>query len=469
MDRKKLQEKAFKIYNGDYTSYVSAIINKRHESQEAISINSYNSPTRNALRKCANIQSVLYDHPPRRSVYKHPELTAFFKNGIDSLDLVLDEVSGLTIGIGDFFVAPYFDKSSKKIYLDTIAPAGVDVKQSRGKVISITIPLENNTRCEWFADGTFETRNHKDEVVDKGDSELGVLPIAWFRLNPANRQDIWSIQQQEDLISGTILIGVEEAYLRRNSYLGSFKQKVSTGGTTPVGEGNDIGVSPFTVLGRPIEAVDLADPANPFLNTIQKIEADLLKTRGISTLMIDGVASSDEVVTVSAQLKSFWTKSIKIFSKPERDLLRICMSLSNHYLSTSYDLNTNIVIDYTEPGINEDTKSQSLDNLEKSIKLGVGSPVDYILTHCPDVQGPVEALEIVLTNIRTRAEVVVLMRKLNITSDILGNEVYGQTLTPAQNGAIGGAVGGKSDAEKEAIIKENSGGNGPLAVSQPYK
>lgn len=484
-NRKAYQEKAFAVYQGAYENYITTILNSRHgggagdalenighvKGQEntptkADELNDYNKPVRNVLKRVASLLSVLYTQSPRRRSGQSKEVDEFLRSGISGLDVTLDEVNKRTWGVGDWFILPFWG-DDKKVYLELIEPWLVDVETDRGVYKSATIPHDDDTFTRYYWDGKAERLNSKKEVESTFDTGLGCNPVVWFRLSPvAEPCDPWSVRSIWDLVEGTIDLGVLECYHKHNAYLRSFKVVgIEAADGQPVGDVSKIKIGNKQLVPFTLSSGELADPNDPFGGTVSKMEHDLAGTRGVSVVIYKNEYKSEGTYTyVFEEMRQHWKKAVKVFQGPERHLLRVCLAIAKKESSLKCDPEKFIYIDYVEPAINLESVKLSQDALEQGIALGIKSPVTYLLTTNTDIPDRKTAEKILQQNAEDRHMVNELQRDANAPSEP-GNPGK----TPEENGAMGGAMGGKSDDEKEEIRREETGANGPPVNSKPYR
>ena len=449
MDRLRLQKIAWDIYQNDYDSHILKRLTRRMSPETVEKYRTYIAPRHNVLKRVAEILAVVYRRPPRR--YSQPEdAKDYLKRYVPDLDLVLDEVSKLTFALTDVLVAPYYDDDEGMIKIDIVPPHLVyEVEYFRSTLKSVTIQ-QGRLFVRYYADGTYveleQTRGMELEVVNTGDTGLDMMPLVMFSLTPRSYRKPWGIRDNNDLIEGTVEVGILEAYHGFTSYLRSFKlptmsaaELEASGRATPP----ELDVSPDTLVTYDLKALELADPADQFWQSITKQVEVLAASRDISpTIMFRRVSKVDEAAAASEELRNRWEAQVKVFRGAEGKLLNLIFRILQQEGIWRSDT-PEWRIDYMLPSPVLSDPQKNLDVLEKGIKLGVDSPAQFLLREQPDLRSEKEAWEVINKNIEDRARLVKEMRALNMPAD------------PTQVG---------NDPRVNGIQQDNQGYNGPPAA-----
>ena len=451
MDRKVKQKMAWDIYQNDYYSHILRKIQTRMNAETEEKYRPNIAPRHNVLKRVAEILAVVYRRPPRR--YSQPEEAKdYLRNYVPDLDLVLDEISKLTFALGDVLVAPYFDDNSDIIRIDIIPPHLIhEIEYNRSALESLLIK-QGQYFYRYYADGTYVklVQGRKGlEAKESGDTGLGMLPFVMFSLTPRSYLKPWGIQDNNDLVEGTIEVGILETYHGFTSYLRSFRlptmsaaELEASGKATPP----EIDVAPDTLITYDLKTLELADPADQFWQSITKQVEDLAASRDISpTIMFRRVSKVDEAAAASEELRNRWESQVKIFRGAEGRLLKLIFKILQMEDIWTGDI-PEWRIDYMLPSPVLSDPQKNLDVLEKGIKLGVDSPAQFLLREQPDLRSEKEAWEVINKNIEDRAKLVKEMRALNMPAD------------PTQVGNDPSVNGGSQ------IQQDNQGYNGPPAA-----
>lgn len=454
-DRKFWQQVAFDIYRGDYAIHVQNLLMQRVNEKTLEKFLPYISPRHNVLRRVAEVLSVVYRRPPRR--YSTDKAQKALRQYVPNLDLILDKASKMVFALGDVFLKPRVTEDNK-INIDVIPPHLIlNVEYDGGILKSISLQQEGKV-VTYYNDGTFEEVEEIETLPTlqptvkkrKGDTGLGVLPIIHLSTEPRDEFEPWGIWSNLDLILGTLEVGILEAYHGYTSYLRSFRlptipaeELATSGRATPP----EIQIGPDEVINYKIEPVELADPADQFWDSIIKQVETLAASRDISpVLMFRKISKVDEAKAASEELRNRWESQVKIFRGAEGRLLDVIfhiMIMEGFYSGKIPEWR----IDYMLPSPVLSDPYKSLEVLEKGIKLGVDSPVQFLLRENPDIKNEKEAWDIIDSNANDRAKLVKIMRELNMPSD---PQKVGTN--PENNGMMG------------PIIRDQKGYNGPPAV-----
>lgn len=453
-----LQKAAWAIYSGDYADLIREILRRRFETLDGFQEYArYINPKYNVLRRVAHVLAVVYRRPPRRYAVDAEGAEDALRDYVRDLDTVLEEVSRMVFALGDVVVMPYWDEYDRAIKFDVIPPHYViSAEYDKSSLRSITIDQDAG-EVTYYHDGTAEIRakrridGRKGRLLDMVDTRLERLPVVVFSSGPRDYKKPWGIAENADLINGTLEIGVLETYHARTSLYRSFRAPTITAtellDATGAANPPDVRIGPSEIVPYNLQTVELADPADPFWDSIVKQIEALAAMRDISpTLILRKVAKLDEVRAASEELRNRWEAQVKIFRGHEGRLLDLIFAILRREGVWEKDL-PEWQIDYMLPHPTLSDPQKALDVLERGVKLGVDSPAQFLLRENPDIKDYDAAWTWIQRNIDDRAKLVEKMRELNMPA-----EPGAPGATPQENGAMG------------PVARDNAGCNGPPAA-----
>lgn len=472
-DRKAIQEAALKIFLHDHTDLIKGQIRARYTDAQVDKYAPYVNPTRNPLRRCAELQAVMYQRSPRITSPDNEQIALDIIDYTPDLYQTLAYAQKMAFAVGDLFIVPYWDPNAEKVRLDLLPPHITEVTMERSTVKSISFKKFAGNRTRNFSRITegegyayYQDRDAKGKLIGQAKPmEIeGVFPVVWVSVNPVHSICTWSTSEIIDLVNGTIQVGELEAFHDSTNILKSFKQmyhedtSLADPGTGEGVETMQVDMGAQTVISGRIGAEYMADPDDPFLETIQRIEADLAATRGISSITYhQGQANKDEANTTTDELRQRWRKQVKVFEPYERQLYKVILAVLNSKAGKNYDLDSRINIDYFEPEELDDY-GKALDNLTKEIALSISTPPKFLYKYNPGIRTTEEAEDVVQENVDWRDKWSRQMSAGNISKDPLK-----PSEDPTVNGAQGkGASGPQNPRSMQFQQEENDGRSSDL-------
>lgn len=407
-ERSLVQRAAWDIYRHRHGDLIQRQLSGRYDAATVAKYWNFIEPTRNPLRRISELMSVTYLRPPRLSTPDDPQAAVDIINYCPDLYVTLALVERITNAIGEIFVVPYWDKIQERVFLDLFPPHMVDVELRRCAVESVTIDGYNGekTKRTWrySDDGKIQFKDTSENKRSKEawqTSEFKNFPVVWVSLNPSHSLEKWAVSEIVDLVNGTLQIGEVECFHNSTNMLKSFLQPYAKDGEALIaaretGESSDMGaevrIGYDAVLPAELGTIQLADPNDPFLATIQRFEADLAASRGISSqAYYQQAPGKDQSDTITEELRQRWRKTTKLFALYEREIHPILLELINTYANKSYDPKMRIDVDYFSPEEAND-RSGALDTLKKGIELGVDNRVDFVFKDHPEILTREEAV-----------------------------------------------------------------------------
>ena len=402
------------MFQHQHAEWIAAQIDSRYSPTQAEKYKRFIAPTRNPLRRVADLLSVTYLRPPRLTTPEKVEIAEQVLEACPDLYLSLAYIENATNGIADIIAMPYYEESEDRIYVDAIPPHIVDIKRKRCSVEELRIKdfkdkdLDRIWRRlksgEWvWADvSTKKTRGRKAGPIWRPTGLGKIPPFVWYSIDPVRSIEEWSAYKILDLVNGTIQIGEIEAFHDSTNLLKSFRQPYAKNGedimaARDTGEDadgpGDLTIGYDNVIMGELGALELADPNDPFMATIQNMEADLAASRGISRGSYFQISQGKEQAsTITEELRQRSKQQIKIFRFFEGQLHPILIALLNKYRGRNYDPHTRLAIDYFSPEEANDPK-YSLEVLKSRIELGVGKRTEYVFKNNPEMRTHAEAVE----------------------------------------------------------------------------
>ena len=422
-DIRQLQQQAWDAWRHDHKRHALARIMARFDDDTASMLAKFCNPVINPLRRVARLLAVTYSQPVYRTS-GDPAIDRAVRQHAPALDAALAEAERIMQATGDAIVVAYWTGS--RVGLRVLPPHTVDVAlDESGDVQYYQIAgVQYRADGSWSPPGGAPVRTYE------------ACTVAWYRLSP-HGQDTWSVQAVADLVSGTIEVAVAEAINAVSDYLRSYRQAYLQDTATPaqarrIADATRIG--PDVILEHQIGTVELADPDNQHYQVLRRRVADLAASRGISETAY--YAGGDAIV--GPELRKIWRESTQYTRVPETDVLRAIVSVLVHAgVLPAGATAAQWAVDYREPTPDESSPLRALDVLEAGIRLGVDSPVDWLLRTQRDVVTRDDAIARLARNAEDRARVVVLMRELNLPAD---QRTYDVPPSPQDNGARGPAI-----------------------------
>lgn len=273
---------------------------------------------------------------------------------------------------------------------------------------------------KWEQDekGNFiETPKTANPYVDP-DLNRGVIPYIDFRT--VRGVDFWAETINEDLRLGTLNINVDETHHNNLTKFAGYRQIFITGDTDTAKLQNQktdvlaaIVVSPIQGQTVPtVQALDHTNDPNQLLQAIQKKKAILADNHGVS-FSADGLASGQrqtaEAMTINRQQLIELRKDVlPLFRNSEKRLAKATIIIANTSVSLgglgmSIDIKGKFSIDYQEPKIVTDEKTELETDLLKEIN-DLTSKVDLVIKYNPDIKSEEEAMEFLKRNREIKEE-----------------------------------------------------------------
>ena len=423
-DIRRLQSTAWDIWRHDYAAHVRSRIVARFDSDTSDMLLQFCTPVQNPLRRIARLLAVTYTTPVYRTS-GYADIDRAVRQYAADIDTALAEAERVMHACGDAFVVAY--PASGRVGYRVLPPHQVDVSLDA----SLEPVYYEIGDVRYYADGSISTRN----AAGWGEPApaLAACPVAWLRQAPYG-DDQWSVHVVRDLVDGTLEIAISEAINAVSDYLRSYNQVYLRATSTPaqarsLAESTRIG--PDTIVQSEIDTVQLADPKNAHYETIRQRIADLAATRGIS----ETAYYSRDALVVGPELRKIWRENSKYVAAPERALLRGTVAvLVRMGVLRAGAVAADWVVDYREPTPDEANPLTSLEILDRGVRLGVDSPVDWLLRTDREIVTREEAEARLRRNAEDRAMVVELMRRLNTPAE---TNTYEVPPSPEQNGARG--------------------------------
>ena len=421
----------WRVLHNDYDELIDSRLKEIHTNEIYQEYYKYINPTRNPVKRIAEILSVTYLKAPRRYIKASNKafVNNIIRNNIKNLNQILREVEKQINVIGDCYLRPYMNEKEDMVELEVIPAYLVKPAYDRSTLLSLRVYDEKGNSIIYYNDGTFEELNVSGKAIkERTQSKVDYLPIVHFAISPTDEKHPTNISDNQDIYNATLQIGLLETYLSRVNYLRSFRQpKASTeeiAGATGTNQA-DLTISPSSVIPYDLDTVELASPSDEYLSGIRELEIDASGSRGISSDMYYKKINNGSEDVITNELRQYWFKSIQTMRTGEQELLRLCVDL--YLLNTGKAFKAfkfkpyDYIIDYIEPIPELMNPLNAQKVLSNDIKLGTDNVVDYLLRTNPDIPDEKTALKLIEKNINMRAKMVEKMRELNMPADVLNN------------------------------------------------
>jgi len=470
----ELQKAARDIMCHDWKDHVMALLYDRITNPKTqLEYKQFNKPKRNPLVRIASINTVVFSRETYRGTDRKTLNTDYYKY-VELPDLAFSQAEYTTNCMGDCFLMPYWDTLRKQVRHEVILPTQVfHIEMMRSTPKSITISYDSRALAEivnvdyaetptlfvrWMYDGTYQI--YKDSGLEHrvggGDSGYGEMPLVWFSLGTPSQVRPWSVYMVKDLIDGTVEVGWLELLYNRTAFRRSYRQP-SLDPNSAVGPSqgkiDQIAFGPNEVNKVPLTFQQTVDESTQYLESIERQEAYLAATRGISSNAYFQRYEKDSVSSISAESRQVWKKAVKRFIAPERDYMRLTVKAMNKYAKTSHDPEINWILDHIEPIPELDDPMQAHKLLVEQSKTGTDNAVNWLLRQHPELQTFEAAKKQVIENLEIRGELIEYNVERNIPNT--GDMPQGVN-TVEENGRSGGVASG--------IVRSATGADGANVV-----
>jgi hypothetical protein len=313
----------------------------------------------------------------------------------------------------------------------------------------------------WDDEETFRFDEKGDAVPWTGtewrrDHRLGILPFV-----AVHRRERWGTYEDEtsgeDLAAGAKSAMLLHALVLKLHRDQGEKQIIVTGddvAAMPKGQVIDGGGAVIAPGGTSISTLDLATDATHYLQTMDAITRTVAANHGISVERINASARTE---AHDVGLLERRAELIKIFDAAEHELFERLKRVGSE---AGYPISADafLEIDYAEVSAQGDRLKQ-LDIWDREIRMGLRSPLDCVRESNPEIETEAEAKAEIHKNADDWAELIGLLKQLNIRSDA---DVTAPGQTPEQNGATGPAVRDGKMTRDEAAVRAKADSIEPL-------
>lgn len=417
-------EKRLDLYHDNYKLILQNEIDNQFHKSTRGNVKQMIDDSSNVLKRIINEISLVYKQNAVRSYKVNDEDDERYKEILDQMpvDLTMQEVNRKTNLCNECLI--YIVPRNDKIDYDIITPDKVEVYQHRedptkpaGIMFSKAyVDTINNTKIRkvyWDIEGQHMIYDEHDNVLenlgnpytDINNPEKTILPFVIFHKNYMI-DSIWDRTSGNDLVSGTIQIGVLLTYLNYLMKVGSFKMLTFTG--------IDIKDIPQDLIFDPLFAKVIKDPSGQIgtvdlqlaLNVIWEIIYNkigaLANNYGLS--LDNFKLTADAQSGYALKIKNLGIENIiegqrKFYRYYENELFEKTKIVNNTIYKDKQIKDGGIFrIDFAETEYPEspfDIREQWLFD----IKMGAKSIFDYVKFVNPDIKNDEDAEKVISQNV----------------------------------------------------------------------
>lgn len=245
--RRKDIEKRLNIYKDFWKTILQNEVDNQFHKETRDNIKQMIDDSSNVLKRIINEISIVYQRNATRSYFVGEKENQVYNDIMDMIptDIIMQESNRMTNLCNESLI--YIVPRNKRIEYDVVTPDQVEVFQNENDPTTADAILLTRTfvdtvgntdirRVYWDVFGNHKVFDEDDQELqdfgnpykDPDNNEKTILPFVIFHKNYP-RSSIWDVSGGEDLISGTIQIGVLLTYLNYLMKVNSFKQLTITG------------------------------------------------------------------------------------------------------------------------------------------------------------------------------------------------------------------------------------------------
>ena len=413
------------------------------------SIKTHLDLSNNVYRFIIRLLSAVYASPPNRELSGDSDSSQLFRaiTGPE-LDQSMDTICKMTMALNECFVRPIYVDGA--IDLEILLPQKVEVYSDSARLRALVYLNQDDEFCYWDDSWFFRfdvTGNPLGEPVAHG---YGRIPwICYRREKPA--EGYWLGDSGNDLVECFKSQTIWRAYLARTGFHQSFVQlaqktvQSDMGGLeSQIQKEQTLGVG--SILQGEFQTLDLRTDLQGFYAVVEKQLARTAANWGISpdVLQQSKMSSGLEKLLSHSSLKEHRQSLIKMFRPADLSLMNLICVVWNRDSNSPLQFPADIFprINYQEPKL-VTSELDELRELELGSKLGVFSPVDYLLKKDPDITTREDAQQQIEKRL---AEINVVLR---------ARQQFNQQEQQDQaNGALGGRPADSAPTISSAVDKE---------------
>ncbi len=394
--RKDKAEKRLRYYADEQSSETLSLIAKRWQRPEDFRVFSLN-----IVRAITNKLASIYRHPPRRVFDGVDQDTGEQLYRIANADVVLKRASRLTKLLKTTMLQVSWRNDGPALAI--VTPNILDVEYSdpeRPSRVLITHPASKPMNVE-YSDWTATTYRRLDykgrplTIADNpsGINPYGVLPfVACFDRYP---DDKFFLPGGDDLIEAQEALNVGLANLWRAIEYQAHGQMWVTG----VKAGEAIQTGPDRAVTLPEGGqLGFAAPNGPIEEILGALEFVMRQTAATNNVSADVFDLSKSAQSGSAKmvelrdLHEARQDDMALWRTYEGRLFEVVKRVTNTHKPATVSEDASIAIDFAEL---KETLSETarLENYQRRLELGIGSPVDFFLSENPDFGTREQAFE----------------------------------------------------------------------------
>lgn len=378
----------------------------------------------NPARKIIRFLSSVHSRPVCRTTESDENDLKFWESvDLYSLAAGNGQAEYFANGCGDAFLYIYFDRLTKKVKFRFYAAHDVDVEWDGAGGIKIATLTTSAGQLK------LDYLNRTMTVGEGQPSPMEYNPLIHYRLDETEPE--WSVDLVEPVLDVTIEIGNQICLFLESGYLRSHEQLTlgANAGDVPPGDVGDVKLGSRVIIPFNLQAVPLvsADTAEKFFESIEKLAIFAAEQEGIP----EAYFRQTSVTTFPPDLRDRWEADCAKWRARDVD----CLTEAGKLLKLEgidWDPETEWTVIYQEPRGMVPRKEQ-LQNLEKEIELGLTTPDWFLFATDGDFRTLGQATKWVNAAIARVGEINEEKAARNLK---LGKPA--DTLTPSENGAVGG-------------------------------
>jgi hypothetical protein len=456
-DRRDKLKRRWDILNDDVDTHIQQELLKRFSDGSSRNrCIRFADRGNNSFKFIINKLSTVYKEPAFREFIGDQSATDLLGLIIDGelFDLAMEEINKIVVACNACFVRPVFEADTQRINFDILLPHEVEAN-GRGMVIDeIIYPVVDAAGNEGYM---YFNRDSQLMIAPNGDvvsttvNQYGMVPwVIYRRFFPI--RSFWGTLRGEDLVDGYFDQIVMRSWINSISFFQSFKQLAKKpNADEQLSRGNVAMVQstgPDQILEGDLTTLDLRTDVGPHYAVTEQKMNRMAANYNISSEVINQskMSSGLERLLSHSGLNEVRKDLIKIFRPSDKELMLL--------IAKEWDLHSDVKFgDVLQPKITYGQLSlieSPLDEIKvitEGSKIGVRSPVDYILEKDPSVKSREEAIEIVKRNTDEMAIVLESRRGFQASLD-----------AQIETGRIGGNASGEMRANNNqmtALKKES--------------
>lgn len=415
-------EKRLNIYHDNYKEILKKEINNQFHEDTRDNVKQMIDDSSNVLKRIIDEISLVYQKNADRSYVigeKENQNYQDLMTGIP-VDIIMQETNRMTNLCNESLV---YIVPRKKIEYDILTPDQIEVFQNEDDPTKVDAVLFTKTYVDsvdnisiqkvyWDVYGNHMIFDSDDQLIenfgnpykDPENKERTILPFVIFHKN-FNKDSVWDKTGGNDLVSGTIQIGVLLTYLNYLMKVGSFKMLTFTG-INPDDVQQDLIFDPLSPkivkeTSGSIGTVDMQIELEKLWAIIYNKIGALANNYGMSldNFKLSADAQSGFALKIKNQgLEKAISNQRKFYRYYEKELFEKTKIINNTmFKKNKIGDNGLFKIDFAETEYLEDP-NETREQWKFDIKMGVKSIYDYLRFVNPDVKDDKQAEAMLKTN-----------------------------------------------------------------------